>query len=267
MRLTVLGAGTSIPARDHSPSGLYVRTPKEHLLFDAGPGTIQRLHRAGGSIFELDRVFLTHYHLDHCLDLASLLFALRLPAAPIDRLPGLRAAQAGIPDRLRRKPLAVYGPPGLKRLYRRLNHALNGWLAPRHYSVTLKELRETSFKLRDATITTRWMRHSATAVGYRLESGGKRLVYSGDTEACEAIVELGCNAHLLVLECSATDEHPVSGHLTPGACGRLADAANARHLLLTHFYPVFKGYDIRRRVRRSFRGRLTLARDFTTVTL
>ena len=80
MNVTILGAGTAIPARDHSPAGLFVEAGGERLLFDAGPGTLQRLHAAGGSLFTLDRVFLTHYHLDHCLDLASLLFALRIPA-------------------------------------------------------------------------------------------------------------------------------------------------------------------------------------------
>ena len=249
MKVTILGAGTAIPARDHSPAGLFIETGGERLLFDAGPGTLQRLHAAGGNLFTLERIFLTHYHLDHCLDLASLLFALRIPGRPP------------------RAPLTVYGPPGLKRLYRRLNHALNGWLAPRHYALRLKELKEATVKLRKATVHTRWMRHSAPALGYRLEAEGKRLAYSGDTDACEAVIELGRDTHLLILECSVPDERKVEGHLTPTECGRIAAAANCRHLALTHFYPVFKGYDIRRRVRRAFRGRVTLARDFTSFTL
>ena len=62
-----------------------------------------------------------------------------------------------------------------------------------------------------------------------------------------------------------TDGRKVSGHLTPSECGRIAAAAGCDHLVLTHFYPVFKGYDIRRRVRRFYRGPLTLAKDFTTL--
>ena len=246
MRAVVLGAGTAIPVKDHSPAGLYVEAGGEHLLFDAGPGTLQRLRAAGVSIFELDRVFLTHYHLDHCLDLASLLFALR------------------IPDPVRMKPLAVYGQPGLKQLYRRLNSAFHGWLAPRAYPLWLKELKETSLKFRGATVTTRRMTHSAPALGYRIESAGKRIAYSGDTDVCDAIIELGRNAHLLILECSVTDERKIAGHLTPTECGRIAEAANCRHLVLTHFYPVFKGYDIRARVRLAFGGRVSLARDLAS---
>jgi len=246
MRVVILGAGTAIPARDYSPSGIYVQAGREHLLLDAGPGTAQRLRAAGVTIFELDRIFLTHYHLDHCLDLAAILFALR------------------IPEPRRTKSLVVYGPPGLKRLYRQLNHAFHGWLTPRSYGLALKELKETTLRLPGYTVTSRWMNHSTKALGYRLEAGGKRIAYSGDTDVCESIVELGRNTHLLILECSVTDERKVEGHLTPTACGRIAEQANCRHLILTHFYPVFKGYNIRKRVRRHFRGPLTLARDLTS---
>ena len=250
MKVTILGAGTAIPAREHSPSGVYVQAGREHLLLDAGPGTLQRLHAAGVPWQELDRIFLTHFHLDHCLDLASILFALRIPQIE------------------RRKSLTVYGPPGLKRLYRRLNAAFQGWLSPRGFPLILKELREAKLKLNRYTVHSHPVNHYDTgAIGYRLEEAGKRLAYSGDTDVCEAVAELGRNVHLLILECSLPDARKAEGHLTPSECGQLADAANCRHLVLTHFYPVFKGYDIRRRVRRFFRGRVTLARDFASFTL
>lgn len=249
MRVTILGAGTAIPARHYSPSGIYVHVGGEHLLFDAGAGTLQRLHALGVTFLQLNRIFLTHYHLDHCLDLASILFALR------------------IPDPARTKPLTVYGPRGLKRLSRHLNTAFNRWLEPRTYRLTLRELSESTLSLGGYKIRTRSMNHSTTAIGYRLEAGGKSLAYSGDTDVCENVVTLGRDADLLILECSLPDERKTAGHLTPTECGRIAARARCRHLVLTHFYPVFGGYDIRRRVRRAFRGRLTLARDLTAIPL
>ena len=86
-------------------------------------------------------------------------------------------------------------------------------------------------------------------------------------DGLRGIVELGRGAELLILECSMPDERKVAGHLTPSECGRIAQEAGCRHLVLTHFYPVFQGYDIRRRVRRFYRGRLTLARDLIHVML
>ncbi len=270
MRVTILGAGTAIPAKDRSPAGIYAQVGREHLLLDAGPGTLQRLHAAGGSFLHLDRIFLTHFHLDHCLDMATMLFALR------------------IPQPVRKKPLAIYGPHGLKTLYRKLNSAFEGWLEPPvyragqlaafpiaggqkmkgtpMYPLAIQELGEQTLRLNGYTVTTRRVDHYQTgAIGYRLQSGGKVLAYSGDTDTCQAIVELGKGADLLILECSMPDERKAGGHLTPSECGYIAAAARCKHLALTHFYPVFQGYDIRRRVRRFYKGRLTLGRDLLRV--
>ncbi|MBI3323078.1 MAG: hypothetical protein HYZ95_01280, partial [Candidatus Omnitrophica bacterium] len=178
-----------------------------------------------------------------------------------------------IPEPARTKPLVVYGPKGLSRLYRRLNTAFEGWIAPKTYRLTLKEVGETTLRLPAQgaagqaglggyTVRTKRMRHAGgRALGYRLQARGKSLAYSGDTDVCPAIVTLGRDADLLILECSVTDERKVAGHLTPTACGQIAALARCRHLLLTHFYPVFLGYNILRRVRRRYGGRLTLARD------
>ena len=270
MRVTILGAGTAIPATDRSPAGIYVQAGREHLLLDAGPGTLQRLHAAGGSFLHLDRIFLTHFHLDHCLDMATALFALR------------------IPQPVRKKPLAIYGPRGLKALYRHLNSAFEGWLEPPvyraghlaafpiqggqritgtpMYQLMIQELGEVTLKLPGYTVTCRKMDHYQTgAIGYRVQSDGKVVAYSGDTDTCPAIVELGRGADVLILECSMPDERKAGGHLTPSECGQIADAASCKHLVLTHFYPVFQGYDIRRRVRRFFKGRLTLGRDLLRI--
>ena len=248
MRVTVLGAGTAIPTPGYSPAGLYIEVGRERILLDAGAGSLQRLATLGVSFRSIDRVFLTHFHLDHCLDLLSLLFARRIPSPAM------------------KPPLAIYGPRGLRLLHRQLNRAFKGWLGPRGYRLTLRELGNTTLRLPGYTITSRPMRHDDTgAIGYRITAAGKSLAYSGDTDTCRAVIELGREADALILECSAPDERKVEGHLTPSECGRIAAEAGCRHLVLTHFYPVFRGYDIRGRVRRHFRGRLSLARDFLSL--
>lgn len=249
MKVVILGSGTGVPVKHRGYAGLYVRAGKAHLLLDAGPGTVRQLAWLGVTYLDLDAVFLTHFHPDHCLDLVSMLFAMRIP----------RPA--------RTKPLVVYGPKGLKQLYRRLRTAFHGWIEPRTYRLTLREIGETTMRLPEYTVRTRRMRHGTAALGYRIEAGGHSVAYSGDTDVCPQIVALGRGADLLVLECSLTDQLKAAGHLTPTECGRIAAQAGCRHLALTHFYPVFRGYDIRGRVRTSFSGRLTLARDFQTFTL
>ena len=246
MEIIILGAGTAIPLTGYSPAGIYVKVGREHLLFDAGPGTLQRLQAIGVGFRQLDRIFLTHYHVDHCLDLVSILFAWHIPRP------------------MRSRPLTIYGPPGLAQLYRRLNAAFHRWLEPRACRVHIRELEEESIRCPGYTVRSRRMRHAAPALGYRLEAAGKSMAYSGDTDVCEAIVELGKRADLLILECSMPDGRKVAGHLTPMECGRIASETGCRRLALTHFYPLFRHRgDIQASVRRFYRGRVTLARDLT----
>ncbi len=249
MKIVILGSGTGVPVKTRGYAGIHVRVAGEHLLLDAGPGTLKQLVRLGVTYVDLDRIFLTHYHPDHCLDLVSILFAMRLP------------------EPARTTPLIIYGPRGLRTLYRRLNTAFHHWIAPRTYRLTLRELGDTTLRLGGYTVRTKRMNHSTAALGYRLEAQGKSVTYSGDTDVCPEIVQLGHKADLLILECSMTDERKVRGHLTPTECGQIAAHARCRRLVLTHFYPVFQGYHIRQRVRRSFHGPVTLATDFASFRL
>src|SRR3990167_6401682 len=196
MRVVIIGAGTAVPVPRYSPAGIYVRAGREHLLFDAGAGSLQRLARLGVTFLTLDRLFLTHFHPDHCLDLASILFAMRLPAP---RTPSEQRAarQAGLPIG-RTRPFTVYGPRGLRRLYQGLNRALNGWLAPpvcragpvcraefgtgmhgtgrRSYRLRFEELpRRATVRGPGWTVRAEPMDHSTVALGYRIQAQGKSL--------------------------------------------------------------------------------------------
>ncbi|MBI2884928.1 MAG: MBL fold metallo-hydrolase [Candidatus Omnitrophica bacterium] len=243
MRVILLGTGTAWPVRGQACAGIYVEAAGRHLLFDAGPGTLQRLLAIGVTHRDLDRMFLTHFHPDHCAELIPLLFAMRLP------------------NPARTKPLTITGPSGLRRVFRQLNAAFSGWLAPRGYRLTWREVGDASQRIGGCTVRSMKVPHGPPALGFRVEYAGKVVVYSGDTSEGPRVAELGRGADLLILECSAPDAHPVSGHLTPSACGRIAAAAGCRRLVLTHRAPSVREAQARRGVRRFYRGPLTFARD------
>src|SRR5919197_4315929 len=98
MDLDVLFVGTagSVPTARRGLPSLLVRRGGERLLFDCGEGTQRQLVRSVGMI-ELEEVFLTHFHADHVLGLPGMLKTFSL--------------------RQRERPLTVYGPPGLERLF------------------------------------------------------------------------------------------------------------------------------------------------------
>ena len=94
-----------------------------------------------------------------------------------------------------------------------------------------------------------------------MESEGKVMAYSGDAKDCAELVELGRGADVLILECSYPDQLAHGGHLCPAQAGQIATRAGARHLVLTHLYPVCNVSEIEAQTRQVFAGRLTVAHD------
>src|ERR671938_582473 len=117
MNLDVLFVGTagSAPTARRGLPATLLRRGGDRLLFDCGEGTQRQLVRSVGLI-ELEEIFITHLHADHVLGLPGMLktFALRG----------------------RERPLTVYGPPGLRALFR----ALDPIVGRVGYDVTLVEL-------------------------------------------------------------------------------------------------------------------------------
>lgn len=242
MILTVLGSGTAIPVADRFPAGYRVTAAGVDLLVDCGPGVLRRYAQAGGDLSTLDAVLFTHYHTDHCADLAALLFALRSPT------------YAG------RKPLRLCGAPGLRRLVEVLTSAWP-WLAPRGYELAIDEVAPGAFGIGGIAATAVPIRHTAQSLGYRLAAEGACLAFSGDADVCDELVALAARVDLFVCDAATPDGQKLDGHLTPGLAASHAARAAAHALLLTHFYPECAGHDLAAMAAREFAGPVHLAAD------
>ena len=107
--------------------------------------------------------------------------------------------------------------------------------------------------------------HTDQSLGYRIEdSQGRSIAYSGDTGPCDGLADLGREADLFVLECSFPEGRGMDNHLTPSEAGAAAGRANARKLILTHFYPQCEGADIIGPCASRFHGPIVTAEDFMT---
>src|SRR5688572_26913771 len=80
-QLTVLGAGSILPRAGYGCAGYALRPAKgaRVTLFDCGPGSIRALGAARIDLNEIERVVISHFHADHCLDLFALAFARNNP--------------------------------------------------------------------------------------------------------------------------------------------------------------------------------------------
>ena len=144
--IVFLGTAASMPTAQRAPAALLVRRGSERLLFDCGEGTQRQLQRSAIGLPDLQEIFLTHFHADHFLGLPGMLktFALR-----------------GRDE----TPLTVYGPRGLRELFKQL-HPFLGRLP---YPLTLVELGVGERLERgDYTIEGFAVEHGAAALGYRV---------------------------------------------------------------------------------------------------
>ncbi|MFP4268016.1 MAG: MBL fold metallo-hydrolase [Spirochaetaceae bacterium] len=259
-RITVLGSGTCVPSLIRSSCALLLEGGSEKVLLDVGPGTMHRLLARDIRIDDIDAIFLSHFHPDHAGELPSFLFSTKYPA-PMKRS----------------KKLSLAGGTGLKGFYEGLNETYDYALSLPEEYFCMKELDENGegvrvgegeSLLRDFGLAWTRVAHRPESRAYRFTAkNGFSVVYSGDTDYSETLVDLAGGADLLISESAFPDGERVKGHLTPSLAGEIASRAQVGHLVLTHFYPVCELYDIEAQCRKSYKGRLTMATDLLQLEL
>jgi ribonuclease BN (tRNA processing enzyme) len=224
-RLVVLGSCGPWPEAGRACSGFVLEHAGVRVVMDLGYGTLTRLlELLGSSVGDgIDAVIVTHQHPDHMLDLHGLFRArwfgrpeaaaipLYAPEGVVDRLCGLEEEEEAVAairkvfdwHRLPSGPYAV-GP----------------------------------FRLESQALP-----HFVPNAGVRLSANGLTVAYTGDTGPDSALVELGHEADLYIVEAMDRDQDPSTPpalrgsrmHLGAREAGEVAAAAGARRLLLTHF--------------------------------
>ncbi len=248
IQVTVLGSGTCVPSLARSACSLLMTVGPHQLLFDIGPGSMRRLLEAGVRVQELSYVCISHFHPDHTGELAPLIFANKYPDAT-----------------LRQDPLTLLGGPGFLDFKKRLEGVYGHWITlDRGLLKWIEAAPEERWEYAadDWRLETIPVRHNPESVAFRLSvNGGPAVVYSGDTDYSENLVDLARDADLLICEAARPDERPVAGHLTPSMAGRMASEAGARRLMLTHFYPDCEEVDLAAQCQRTYDGPVLLAHD------
>jgi len=245
MKVTVVGSGTVVPGLGRRQSCVAAEWGGELLVFDLGSGALRGMLRAGLDPLEADRVFVTHFHPDHTVDLAALLFSVRYGSEiPRDR------------------PLRVCGPEPFAAFWESLCRVWGEWISGDYLEVAELERGGGRLELPGGALSWGPVLHRPESVGYRLSGERGAFVYTGDTSCGEPVVELARGAHTLLAECSFPDETPVEGHLTPSGAAAIAREAGVRRLVLTHLYPQVDTPELPDLVRKAgFGGEVVVARD------
>lgn len=183
MKAILLGTGAPPPNPSRRGPSTFVSLGGEHVLVDAGSGVGVQLVQAGLRPYDWPRVFITHHHSDHTIDLGHLLITRWI---------------AG-----QNAPFEVWGPAGTRRQVAKLLDWLDWDIEVRrrhmHAGRPRPEVRVTDIEegrvteIGGMTVSAFLVEHDPVtpAFGFRFDGGGRSLVVSGDTRPCENLVKWG----------------------------------------------------------------------------
>jgi ribonuclease Z len=296
--LTFLGTSASVPSAERNHPGLLVEAGSQRLLVDCGEGTQRQLLRSGAGFRRLDRLLLTHGHLDHVLGIAGLLSTLRLQqSADIMRIYG----SAGTLEVVARMLAGLWGkgkaPIPLEVVPLTAGRVIDAG----EFTIDCFPVRHRDTSSFGFSFESRVRRHlqpdRLSALGVpdgpvrktlaegrpvTLEDGRtidpkdvlgppakrKKLVVVGDTETTEGLSEHIGDADVLVIEATFLDRDSAVardyGHLTAAKAAELAAASNVKKLVLTHVSGRYLDEDILAEAVRIF-ANSSVAADFDHV--
>ena len=224
MKLTVLGSGSTVPHPKRSSSGYWLETGDGKLLLDCAAAAPLRMAQENLDWPNLDAIWVSHFHLDHCGGLAPF-------------LAGTKHAEV---IKERTKPLRIFGPNGLNRLIEGFNNVNNYRLLEQPFPIEIVEVAELEkFDILpgvEAVAMSTPHTDESHAIHLR-DSDGKTLVYSADTGFTEVLGTFANAVDLLILECTFFNNKPIEKHLELAEAIYLIRKARPKRAMLTHFYP------------------------------
>ena len=259
-----LGTASQVQTRYRNHNGCFIRWDNGGFLLDPGEGTQRQMIYAGVSASQITKIFITHFHGDHCLGLAGVVQRLSL-------------------DKVGHEVELYYHKSGQKYIDNLRHSSIYHNVA----KIAEKPFSEEGiiFENDSLTIETKRLDHTAESYGYRfqekddvtmlpeklaqlgitgkdigklksersLELNGKiidvsevsefkkgtGLAFVMDTRECPNAFEIAKNADYLVCEStyltSEAADATKNGHLTSKQAAEIAKRSGVRKLILTHF--------------------------------
>ena len=254
MRITVLGCWAPYPRAGGACSGYVVQDANANVVIDMGNGTFSNLCR----LFDfrtIRAVILTHLHPDHCADIDCLRHAI----------------EGSIRDGTRRQgqiPLLLPGNP--QDLASRLASYQKVFNSIFIEDLPLEEVppgvKARVFELGNVRYYFLPTEHSLPSYAVGVEGSGY-FVYTGDSAPTEELALFAKRADILLSEASGLDEDSdyVQGiHMTARQAGELARKADAKELIITHFWPEYNLEELRSQAQEGYGKSVELATEGDT---
>lgn len=265
LEVVFLGTGSGIPSKKRNPAAIWLQYEAECMLWDCGEGTQRQLMNAGLNFMKISRIFITHWHADHWAGLIGLMQtmnlekrkrALEIYGPEAERFVGdiLDLDYWGPRFRVIGRDVPFEGSAATTVLKEDRFKILSIPVEHTVPSVAYAFVEDDSWNVDIKKAEAMYGLKQGPAVGKLKDKGfvelkgkkitledvgihrpGLKLVYSGDTRACQNLVTLSKAADLLICDATFAEEDESKMHSSAKATALLAKKAGVSQLALTHF--------------------------------
>lgn len=220
MRLQFLGSGDAFGSGGRFNTCFHLaRQANGNVLIDCGASSMIAIRKWGVDPNAVSTVLVSHLHGDHFAGLPFLL----LDAQLVSR---------------RTSPLVIAGPPGLAERLAIVMEAMfaGSTRVDRKFELEIRELElHARAEFGGLAVTPYLMKHYSGAPSYalRIETEGKVVTYSGDTEWVEELIPAGRDADLFICEAYFFDK-AMKYHIDYATLCRHLPRIGARRTIVTH---------------------------------
>jgi ribonuclease Z len=291
-----LGTSASAPSVHRGLPAQVVKHDEHRFLVDCGEGTQRQILQSGLGFKKLNRLLITHSHLDHILGIGGLVSTyLRWEAiseleiyagqSALERIHDLlykvviRGAQSPFPIRM----IPIQSGVFIEEDDFNISAFPVSHRGPDCFGFTFEEKGRRPFLAEKAEALNipqgPWRRNLANGQEAELPDGrkinpdlvlgdyqaGTKFVVVGDAGEIDSLIPICQDADGLVIEGTYLEEEREMAkqfaHLTVGEAARLASEANVKKLILTHVSRRYRDKDIEKEARNIFPD-TEIARDF-----
>lgn len=213
-----LGSGDAFGSGGRLQSCVLVKYSRGQFLMDCGASCLIGMNRYGVNPNDLQMVFVSHLHGDHCGGIPFIILASQLIYK-------------------RTEPLVIIGPPGMKEwLFQAMEILFPGSShAQRKFSLEIIEFKDRCPEItKDVTaIPYLNLHHGDSSFSIRIECDEKVIAYSSDTEWTETLCEVAGSADMFISE-AYFYEKKIKGHMDYITLMSNYSKTGARRLMLIH---------------------------------